>query len=99
MRSLYASRRAALASALRQVFGARLDIQLAEGGMHLLVRSEEFTNDVELVARARAHGLAPAPLSVWGIARVEQGLLLSFTNIAEESALNVARRLKRALAW
>lgn len=99
MRSLYASRRAALAAALRQVFGDRLDIQLAEGGMHLIVRSEEFTNDVELVARARAHGLAPAPLSVWGITRVEQGLLLSFTNIAEESALSVARRLKRAIAW
>ena len=87
----------ALAAALQQVCGDRLTIQLAEGGMHLLVRSDEFTNDGKLVARARAHGLAPAPLSVWGVARVEHGLLLSFTNIAEESALGMARRLKRAI--
>lgn len=97
MRALYARRRDALAAALRQVFGDRLIIHLADGGMHLLVRSTDFKNDIELVARAAAHGLAPAPLSVWGIARVEQGLLLSFTNIAEESALSVARRLKRAI--
>lgn len=97
MRSLYARRRDALAAALQQVFGDRLAVQLAEGGMHLLVRSDEFRDDIELVARARAHGLAPAPLSVWGIARVEHGLLLSFTNIPEEAALSVARRLKRAI--
>jgi GntR family transcriptional regulator/MocR family aminotransferase len=97
MRTLYARRRDALAAALQQVFGDHLSIQLAEGGMHLLVRSKDFTNDIELVARAKAYGLAPAPLSVWGIARVEQGLLLSFTNIAEESALSAARRLKRAI--
>ncbi len=98
MRTLYGERRAALVSALETVFADRLDISLAEGGMHLLARSADFANDKDLVARAQARGLVPAALSIWGIERVEQGLLLSFTNIPAQSALGAARRLKRALA-
>jgi GntR family transcriptional regulator/MocR family aminotransferase len=38
MRKLYADRRAALASALVEVFGKKIDLQLQAGGMHLLAR-------------------------------------------------------------
>jgi hypothetical protein len=38
-------------------------------------------------------------LSAWGIDRVEQGLLLSFTNVPVESAVSVAQRLKQAFGF
>jgi GntR family transcriptional regulator/MocR family aminotransferase len=38
MRKLYADRRAAVAAALVDVFGKKIDLQLQEGGMHLLAR-------------------------------------------------------------
>jgi hypothetical protein len=47
---------------------------------------------------ATARGLAPAPLSPWRVERdCGQGLLLSFTNIPQESAFDVAMRLKQAI--
>jgi len=99
MRALYEDRRAALAAALTELFGNRLTIQLQAGGMHLLGRFVDSRSDVDLVARAREHGLYPSALSPWVIerGRDEQGLLLSFTNTPRESALDVATRLKRAL--
>ena len=54
-------------------------------------------NDRDLIARANARGLAPAALSPWVIEREDrQGLLLSFTNIPAETAMEAATRLKRA---
>jgi GntR family transcriptional regulator/MocR family aminotransferase len=98
MRKLYADRRAAVAAALVDVFGKRIDLQLQEGGMHLLARFPECKSDVDWVARTASHGLALVALSEW---RVEedcgQGLLLSFTNIPPQNAEEAALRLKRAL--
>jgi len=98
MRKLYADRRAALASALVDVFGKTIDLQLQAGGMHLLARFSSCENDLEWVARAVAQGLQPAPFSEWRVEReCGQGLLLSFTNIPPQDAREVALRLKQAV--
>jgi GntR family transcriptional regulator/MocR family aminotransferase len=98
MRKLYADRRAAVAAALIEVFGKKIDLQLQAGGMHLLARFPGCKSDVDWVACAAAHGLAPVALSKW---RVEQdcgqGLLLSFTNIPPQNARESAVRLQQAL--
>jgi GntR family transcriptional regulator/MocR family aminotransferase len=98
MRQLYAERRVALAKALDNVFGDRLRVELQAGGMHLLGFLPNNERDVEVAERAQSRGLGPTALSPW---RMEsdgaQGLLLSFTNIPEQSAAREAKRLERAL--
>ena len=98
MRKLYADRRAAVAGALVDVFGKKIDLRLQDGGMHLLARFPACKSDVDWVARAAAHGLAPVALSEWRVEEdCEQGLLLSFTNIPPQNAKEAALRLKQAL--
>jgi GntR family transcriptional regulator/MocR family aminotransferase len=94
MRMLYAERRRSLAAALETVFGARVTVELASGGMHLLARFPG-TDDSVLVRRAAQADLAPSALSALSIAHdAGQGLLLSFTNIAPSDANGVVARLK-----
>ncbi|HKF64262.1 MAG TPA: PLP-dependent aminotransferase family protein [Dongiaceae bacterium] len=98
MRNLYAARRGALAEALADRFGARFGIEMQAGGMRLIARLDAREDDRALTARALAHGLAPSPLSPCAIAQdCGQGLLLGFTNVAEEEATAMAERLSRAL--
>jgi len=99
MRSLYSSRRSALAAALVKVFGSQITIQLEAGGMHLLARLANCKSDLDFVARAEAEGLAPAALSPWSLRRdCGQGLLLNFTNVRQETAFEMATRLKQAIS-
>lgn len=98
MRELYADRRAAVADALNEIFGAQVRIELQAGGMHLLARFPNAGDDGQMVKRAIRHGLVPAALSICRIERAcEPGLLLNFTNIPREAAMEMAMRLKRAL--
>jgi GntR family transcriptional regulator/MocR family aminotransferase len=98
MRALYATRRLALAAALWEAFGDRVKVELAAGGMHLLARFPGGADDTVLARRAAEAGLAPTALSSLATAHdAGQGLLLSFTNIAEDDAPALARRLAQAL--
>jgi len=98
MRQLYSDRRSALVAGLLKAFGQRIDIQLQEGGMHLLARFADSRSDVDMVARANACGLEPTALSLWRVDRdCGQALLLSFTNIPAERAAEIAKRLKQAI--
>ena len=98
MRTLYAARRDALASALLDVFGNRIAMVVQPGGMHLLARFPNADSDVALVRGAEARGLAPAALSSHYLGRTrDRGLLLGFTNIAEEQASSWAKALARAI--
>ena len=98
MRALYARRRTALAAALTEAFGDAVAITLQSGGMHLLARFGLGVSDTELAARAAHAGLAPTPLSqLYLRQRGDQGLLLSFTNVAEDEAAPLARQLAVAL--
>jgi GntR family transcriptional regulator/MocR family aminotransferase len=98
MRGLYGTRRAALAEALGEVFGNRLQISLRSGGMHLLARHSPDIPDTKLVRLAERRGLAPAALSAHMlVAECAPGLLLSFTNVPECRAQGIAQDLLQAI--
>lgn len=97
MRTLYAERRDALVESLERVFEDRLRIEFGEGGMHLLARGEELEDDVHVAECAASMALAPVPLTRFGLASQQPGLLLSFTNIPSDAANHAAMRLKRVL--
>ena len=94
MRGLYQRRRAALAEALAGHF----PVELAPGGMHLMIRLPEGVDDRDTERRALASGLAPTALSGLAIARdAGRGLLLGFTNVREEDAAGLVERLVSVL--
>jgi GntR family transcriptional regulator / MocR family aminotransferase len=98
MRGLYGTRRAALAEALGEVFGNRLQISLRSGGMHLLARHSPDIPDTKLVRLAERRGLAPAALFAHMlVAECAPGLLLSFTNVPECRAQGIAQDLLQAI--
>lgn len=98
MRKLYATRRAALASALTREFGNSIQIELQPGGMHLLVRFTKDTRDIAMAKLAQAAGFGAEPLSDRAIRHAcGQGLLVGFTNVAERQAPEIAGRLRLAL--
>jgi GntR family transcriptional regulator/MocR family aminotransferase len=97
MRALYAARRQALAQALHRAFGAPVHVE-DPGGMHLLLRLPAQCDDRALAAAARSHGLAVNALTSMGVqARTGPGLLLGYTNIRPEAAMDAASCLGRAL--
>jgi GntR family transcriptional regulator/MocR family aminotransferase len=99
MRVRYKARRQALAAALESRFADRIAVEVPAGGMHVLARFPGEADDVDLAARAQALGLRPAPLSGQSLMYdAGRGLLLSFTNVAESKAAEVADRLFEALA-
>jgi GntR family transcriptional regulator/MocR family aminotransferase len=94
MRGLYKRRRAALAEALTGHF----PVELAAGGMHLMIRLPQGVDDQDTARRALAAGLAATALSGLAIAHESgQGLLLGFTNVREEDAAAVVGRLKAVI--
>ncbi|QOZ36878.1 PLP-dependent aminotransferase family protein [Bradyrhizobium sp. CCBAU 53421] len=98
MRKLYAARRAALVDALEVEFGEQIMIALKPGGMHLVVQFTAGPRDVALAELAKAAGFGVEALSARTIAhRSVDALLIGFTNVAEQDAPAVARRLRHAL--
>lgn len=95
MRILYANRRQLLVQALRASLGHKLLIDDQAGGMHLVTRLIQGTNDREIAARAMAVGLRVHALSNWyHSSTVEYGLLLGFTNVSsKECAMELTGRL------
>jgi len=97
MRQLYGERRAALADALRQHLPGRIELAQQAGGMHLLGWIEPHRDDRAVCRAAHAHGLAPGALSYFRIERqLPPALVMSFTNVPQASANDVAQRLSRA---
>ena len=97
MRSLYAARKKALAQALERVFGNLVQVE-THCGMHLLLRLPARCDDITLALAARAHGLAANALSSMRIqARTGPGLLLGYTNVRPEAAMDAAACLRHAL--
>ncbi|HEU0028560.1 MAG TPA: PLP-dependent aminotransferase family protein [Ktedonobacterales bacterium] len=86
VRRLYRARRDALTAALREELDGYVAIGPAEAGIHLLAGLPAGVDDVALAARARARGLAIAPLSphYQNRARGRSGLLLGFGALDEE---------------
>lgn len=106
MRTLYAQRRQWIAQALRDAFGARLEVEMPTAGLHFVVKFVPGRNgpvdDDAVAARARADGMGVSPLSQWYAgapteARVS-GLVLGFANVVDaDEAVRLASRLRRAL--
>jgi GntR family transcriptional regulator/MocR family aminotransferase len=98
MRMHYKARRQALADALAAQFGGDIQLSLPQGGLHILARFPRHGEDVALADRALQRGLRPTPLSAQSIKHdAGQGLLMSFTNIPEKAAPNIAAMLRKAL--
>ncbi|MBN4665856.1 PLP-dependent aminotransferase family protein [Pandoraea nosoerga] len=97
MRQLYGERRAALAGALRTHLAGRIELAQQAGGMHLLGWLDPTRGDRDICRAALRHGLAPGALSFFRVARtMPPALVMSFTNVSESSAADVAQRLARA---
>ena len=99
MRGLYARRRDLLQQALEARLGDRLRIDRQAGGMHVLARLAEGTDDGVIADRAAARGLAVQALSRWTLeAPAPSGLLLGFTHVADaEQARRWVDRLAEAV--
>jgi GntR family transcriptional regulator/MocR family aminotransferase len=94
MRALYSARRRALADGLSTVFGDRISVDLKPGGMHLIARLGPGVSDVRLATLAQEGGFSVEALSRRATTHgCGQGLLLGFSNIAEENALAICRQL------
>ena len=66
--------------------------------MHLLARFPGAADDGTLARRAAAAGLAPSTLSALTLGHdCGQGLLLGFTNVPEDMAESLVRRLAAAI--
>jgi GntR family transcriptional regulator / MocR family aminotransferase len=93
MKRLYAARRDALTSCLRDMAPGSVIVQTT-AGMNLVVLLPKVTSDVDIASRALQFGLAPGPLSRWYMGPPPgQGLLLSVTNLNERRLRDDCRRL------
>jgi GntR family transcriptional regulator / MocR family aminotransferase len=96
MRGHYKARRNALVLALKRQFGDGIDLVLRPGGLHVLARFPKAVDDVDLANQALEVGLKPSPLSGHCVKHdIGSGLLLSFTNVMERRAGDVAAALFR----
>lgn len=107
MRLLYAQRRELTARALADVFGERLEIELAPGGLQIAARFVDGTNDAAVADRVHDSGFGEHALSRWYMgseagakagARAQSGLVLGFANIVDtDQAMRRALELRRAV--
>lgn len=99
MRKLYARRRALLVGALRSVFGDRLPIDAAPGGLQLMAGLPERVSDLEVQRRAAAAGLFVRPLSNWSDTRpCPNALQLGFAAVPDAEIEPCVVRLHAAVA-
>jgi GntR family transcriptional regulator/MocR family aminotransferase len=93
MRKLYRERHRALREALSRHLP--LPVDGAETGLHLVLRLPHDTDDVEIVRRAREHGLNPGALSLYGSEAMPRlsGLVLGYGNLASTQVRNHVRVL------
>jgi GntR family transcriptional regulator / MocR family aminotransferase len=99
MRLLYAQRRELTAHALADVFGDRLAIELAPGGLQIAARFVDGTDDAAAADRARYSGFGEHALSRWYMdAPAQSGLVLGFANMVDaDQAMRRALELRRVI--
>jgi GntR family transcriptional regulator/MocR family aminotransferase len=103
MRRLYRDRRRALLDALERCFAIEHQVEGGPCGLHLTLRLPARYPDRELVAAARAHGMAALALSTFAMrpASVDNGLVLGYGNTPEhlyEPLLRTLAKLARGIA-
>lgn len=83
MRRLYNERRGMTIEALERSLPMDIQVNRSPGGMHVLLRLPEETNDTALAEQLLASGMSVQALSRWYLSsQRHSGLLLSFTNCA-----------------
>jgi GntR family transcriptional regulator/MocR family aminotransferase len=98
MRTIYAARRAATVAALRDELGAIMSFDLSSGGLHVIGRLPDASDDTELAQRAIDAGYRPIALSSLSQQRpAAKGLLIGFTNVPESQAPRLVREFRAAL--
>ncbi|RDU96733.1 PLP-dependent aminotransferase family protein [Trinickia dinghuensis] len=89
MRTLYAQRRAMLATALQPYEDDGYVVRLQDGGMHLMLDVPAGSDDLAMARRAREAGFGVHSLTAWRSGRRGQrALLLGFTNIPDQTEAN-----------
>lgn len=98
MRTLYSARRKVLAAAIESTMPQFVEIRLQDGGMHFVAWLSGRFRDAEIIQHLYRKGIGPAPLSRCSLrASSHNGLLIGYTNVAEEHAASAARRMLAAL--
>jgi GntR family transcriptional regulator/MocR family aminotransferase len=98
MRTLYSARRKVLAAAMESTMPQFVEIRLQDGGMHFVAWLSGRFRDAEIIQHLYRKGIGPAPLSRCSLrASSHNGLLIGYTNVAEEHAASAARRMLAAL--
>jgi GntR family transcriptional regulator/MocR family aminotransferase len=99
MRALYAERRAALVSGLREELGGALEPVGDEAGMHLVARLASGIDDRPAAARAARGDVWAMPLSSCYLGRAERkGFVLGFGGTSRAEISRGVRGLRDALA-
>ena len=81
----YGARRAALVAAVaRHLPSARL--QGVDAGLHVVLRLADEVDDLEVVTRLEARGLAASPLSAYAVRAGARGLVLCYAGLPETRA-------------
>lgn len=97
MRQLYAGRRAALVTALRQEFQGTLEVQAPEAGMHLVGWLPPGIDDRMASCQAAAHGVQTPPVSAFCLEPLQRGgLLLGYAAVNEREIAEGVHRLAAA---
>lgn len=94
MRNLYSARRGFVLAALAQIYPQIFDVEVRDGGMHIIAFLRESTQDVALAQLWQQHQLQVSPLSEWYRGDSPRyGLIIGYTNVASaEEAITLLQR-------
>ncbi|GHC96134.1 GntR family transcriptional regulator [Pseudorhodoferax aquiterrae] len=100
MRSVYATRRAALIEAVTARFGTRLPLLGSDAGLHLVLGLPHAVDDAAVADQALAAGVMTRPLSMYSLRRPapHKGLVLGYGAVTEPEIRAGFARLAAVLA-
>jgi GntR family transcriptional regulator/MocR family aminotransferase len=92
----YAARRAALVAAVARHLPS-VALEGVDAGLHVVLRLPEDVDDLEVVTRLAALGLAASPLSAYAVEAPVRGLVLCYAGLPETRADAAVRTLADGL--
>ena len=102
MRTLYQQRRQMALDALSLVFPDLFDVEVNDGGMHIIAFLRHGREDVHLAKIWQNAQLKVSPLSEWyNSSEKRYGLIMGYTNIhsSEEAVALLQRVAKETREW
>ncbi|QNQ20281.1 PLP-dependent aminotransferase family protein [Kosakonia sp. SMBL-WEM22] len=94
MRNLYSTRRGFVLGALAEIYPLTFDVEVRDGGMHIIAFLRDSTQDVALAQLWQRHELQVSPLSEWYRGSSPRyGLIIGYTNVTSaEEAIALLQR-------